>query len=87
MNQIGEVKKRYLKLDETLNKREKKAKERGMTINKEATQRIIERTTNENKRIVDKQQIEELEAKRKRFKVSSTDYIESSSDHSETDKQ
>jgi hypothetical protein len=37
MNQIGEVKKRYLKLDETLNKRDKKAKERGMTIDKEAT--------------------------------------------------
>ena len=58
-----------------------------MAIDKEATQRIIERTTNQNNRIIEQQLLEELEAKRRRFKVSSTDYIESSSDQSESEKQ
>ncbi|CDW79302.1 UNKNOWN [Stylonychia lemnae] len=90
--QIQAVRDHYLKLDSVQNPRKKRQdKEKnkqedyqyqqrnqsGLEINKEAANRIIQRTVNENKRIINKQELEELEAKRKRFKVSSTDFIES----------
>lgn len=44
--------------------------------------RIVERTVNENKRIINKQELEALEAKNKKFKVSSSDFLKPSSSES-----
>lgn len=53
-------------------------------VDLEAAHRIVKRTVNENKRIIAKQELDELEAKRKRFKVTSADFIEES-DEEEND--
>eukprot|EP00347_Sterkiella_histriomuscorum_P009243 403341964 len=95
LSQINMVREHYQKLEDAINpKKSRKERQevqveekRGMMIDMEVTNRIVSRTVNENKRIIKQQELEELEAKRKRFKVSSTDFIDDKDDDSDNDEK
>lgn len=79
-SQLKLVRDHYVKVDNVLNRRKQKEEEKAPVV-----KRIVERTVNENKRIINQQEMEALEAKRKRFKASSTDFKDSSSSSSSSE--
>lgn len=85
--QIKYVRDHYLKLDNVVNRRKQKEAEKEEQATTAPITRIVERTVNENQRIIREQQNEIAKAKKKAKEESSSSSSESSSSESASESE